>query len=194
MNEGRFGAIGGTGLIFYTGASFDSSSNFDFATLRHTESGSIDNFNPDDYTTSSAASGSLSNTNTSNNSYFEVDALTQGPTETSGDVTFYATVETTDPSELAVTIESHVTEVHIWQKVEVYDVVNAVWITLSDMRANTSDYNTVLVLKDDPARFLNGNEIAIRVTHYGNSDTGYTEEDEKYTAMFDLVRVDALDE
>ncbi len=187
-------AFGGAARVYVTGASYDTITHIDFATLMdETNSGSVVSF-VTEYLTSTGGTqtqGGTAELETGGaaNDYFSIRPYYSGGQYQDVAVTFRTTIATT-PSEASVLIESRVDEDDIWQKVEAYDAVNSIWILLSDQQAvNGTDSNTLVTLPGDPARFVDSNNYAkVRVTHYVKP--GYSHG--SYRIYFDLVRWDTL--
>lgn len=190
-DDGNALALGSAGSILYTGASH-SGNGLDFYTDVLSGFGTVDTF-----TTSSSSQsggtqsqGSYSDTTSSNDTYYSLEALYSGGHYLDVAVTFETTISTSSPTEMTVTVETHVNKDNNWQKIEAYDYLNSAWVLLSDRPAsNGTDLTLVLNLPGDPARFIGGsNASKIRVTDYVLS--GYS--DGAHRFYVDLVKWSVL--
>lgn len=183
----------GAGQAYYTGSSFATSQGDDFLTASHTESST--SFVPTSYSVPTTETGGLTELGALDSSYFEEPSLHISSTFVYGYSEFTTNITTTNPSEMSLTIVSHVTTNHIWQLVEVYDQIASAYVMVADGPAsNGTDATTVVPLKDDVARFLDGSgNVTIRVTFHGDPGTGWVRiVDGGYDSYYDLVRWDVL--
>jgi hypothetical protein len=202
FDEARFVVSGGAGLAYYTGASHNGTDDLDFLTRSHPES--VSSFTPTAYSSDgsnitgdsgSSSAQILSDLGSSDNSRVTADLAVLTSTDSHVAFELDGVVTTTNASEMSVTVESHVTAAHVWQKVEVYCDHTSSWVTVSDQLApNGSDGNTVIVLKEDPAYFMPAaGTVKVRVTYYGNSTTGWTQaSDGNWKPYIDLVQWNAI--
>jgi hypothetical protein len=190
-DEGRWGAIGGAGLLYYTGASAGTSTGFDFATQQHVETASPSNpsgTNGYFVQAGTYTSGGLSDLSSADSNYLIVAAATNAHTPVVF-VNFEGTVSTS-ATELSIHLLGQVTgsgATGVREKVEVYDLLTNAYVMIADHPASVStDSPVALPLKNDAAQYIDGSGIVkIRVSYYGGTSSSWS-------AKYNLVRWDII--
>lgn len=153
---GLAGTMGGAGALLATGYSAGGSTAEDFLSLLHNES--VDTRRPDSYTAIGCTyvSGSLSDLLAEGGGYMTFQSASSGLLGQKITVEFTGTYSSgiSNPSELSLNLVCYTGTAGLTQVVQIYDYVDGEWKNI-DVRPSTSSASKlVLVLKDDPLRYL----------------------------------------
>jgi hypothetical protein len=180
-DEGRWNALGGAGLVFYTGFSHASATGNDFLTNSHFEN-NVTAYNPSTISViSGTGSGTTSDLQSSGDGHaYQLSSTSGGSAEWGQTIS----VSATNPSEFTLRYRDSASSTGVRRQIYIEDRVHSSLELLSDTTVSTAPEDIIMVIKDDPAKYrgTNGN-VKIHVI-YTSAST--------FSVGIDLVRLDAL--
>jgi hypothetical protein len=164
VDEGRWCALGGAGLVFYTGFSLAHDDNDppspttnDFLTLCNNESSGVTTFYLSD------GFDLLNGSQVADMDYGYYLAPSSGHI----DIVVGTCITTSNPSEIRLDFTDFASTTGVNRKIYLQDRVNSVWELVSDSAASTSSQLIRVALRDDPAKYLDsGGNMSIKVSYY----------------------------
>ena len=167
FDEGRMGVMVGAGALVAAGASAGTTSLLDFVSQKFAQT--VWTTYPSSYTVQAGEyfSGSLSDLTASDNQYlvFKDKPLLASDELYDIRVEFSGTTNVVNPTEICVYHEGKSNPSFI-QEIEVYDWITSSWVRVDSRRTTFGDSQLVLVLKDDPGRFLSAGLFKARFSYH----------------------------